>query len=114
MAPSAWQMARTFFRIGATSYGGPAIVAQIRQVTVLQKRWLSEEEFQDSLAFCQMMPGPVAVQTAAHIGWRMQGGMGTLVALVSYSSPAFLLMLGLSAAYFHYEGMPLVATAFRG
>ena len=114
MAPSRWQMARTFFRIGATSYGGPAIVAQIREVTVLEKRWLSEDEFRESLAFCQMMPGPVAVQTSAHIGWRLYGGLGVFLGLTSYSLPCFLLMLGLSAGYFHYEQMSLVTTAFQG
>jgi chromate transporter len=107
-------MVATFFRIGATSYGGPAIVARIREVTVLEKCWLSEDEFRESLAFCQMMPGPVAVQTSAHIGWRLHRGMGTFLALTSYSLPTFLLMLGLSAAYFHYERMPIVTTAFLG
>jgi chromate transporter len=108
------ELAKTFLRIGATSYGGPAIVAQIREVTVLQKRWLTEDEFRESLAFAQMLPGPIAVATAAHAGWRLHGGIGTFVAMVSYISPAFLLMLGLSAGYFHFEGMPSVTTAFRG
>jgi chromate transporter len=108
------QLAKTFLRIGATSYGGPAIVAQIREVTVLQKHWLTEDEFRESLAFAQTLPGPIAVATAAHIGWRLHGGVGTFVAMVSYIAPAFLLMLGLSAGYFHFEGMPSVTTAFRG
>jgi chromate transporter len=114
VALTAWRMARTFFRIGATSYGGPAIVARIREVTVLQKGWLTEDEFRESLAFAQMLPGPIATQTAAHIGWRLHRGVGVAVAMLAYNSPAFLLMLGLSAAYFHFEGLPLVATAFRG
>lgn len=114
MAPSRWQLVKTFFRVGATSYGGPAIVAQIREVTVLQKRWLTEDEFRESLAFAQMLPGPIAVATAAHIGWRLHRGVGTFLAMVSYILPAFLLMLGLSAAYFHYQRMPAVTTAFRG
>jgi len=83
-------------------------------VTVLQKRWLTEDEFRESLAFAQMLPGPIAVATAAHIGWRLHRGVGTALAMVSYISPSFLLMLGLSAAYFHYERMPAVTTAFRG
>lgn len=114
MSVSRGQLASTFLRIGATSYGGPAIVAQIREVTVLQKHWLTEDEFRESLAFAQTLPGPIAVATAAHIGWRLHGGFGTFVAMVSYISPAFLLMLGLSAGYFHFEGMPSVTTAFRG
>ncbi len=114
LAVTAWRMAGTFFRIGATSYGGPAIVARIREVTVQDKRWLTEDEFRESLAFAQMLPGPIATQTAAHIGWRLHRGIGVLLAMLAYNSPAFLLMLGLSAAYFHFEGLPVVATAFRG
>ena len=112
--PGLGQLFRTFLRIGATSYGGPAIVAQIRAVTVLDKRWLSEDQFRESLAFAQMLPGPVATQTAAHIGWRLHGGRGVVAAMLAYNSPAFLLMLGLSAAYFRFERLPLVHAAFRG
>jgi chromate transporter len=108
------KMARTFFWIGLTSYGGPAIVAQIRQVTVLRKRWISEDEFAESLAFCQTLPGPIAVQTAAHIGWRLFGGAGAFLALTCYIFPAFLLMVGLSAAYFRYGNLALVAAVFKG
>jgi chromate transporter len=108
------QMARTFFRIGATAYGGPAIVAQIREVVVLDKGWVSEDEFAESLAFAQMLPGPVAVLTAAHLGWRLHGGTGTAIALSAYVAPSFLLMLLLSGAYFRFEGLPGVAKAFRG
>jgi chromate transporter len=114
VTPGRLELTRTFFRIGATSYGGPAIVAQIRKVTVQDKHWLSEEEFRESLAFAQMLPGPIATQTAAHIGWRLHRGIGVLLAMLAYNSPAFLLMLGLSAAYFHFERLPLVHTAFRG
>lgn len=108
------EMVRTFLWIGLTSYGGPAIVAQIRQVTVLQKKWLTEEEFQETLAFVQTIPGPVAVQSAAHIGWRLYGGLGALLALTAYVLPCFLLMLGLSAAYFRFESLPLVTAIFTG
>lgn len=108
------ELAGTFFMIGLTSYGGPAIVARIREVTVLEKGWLSDEEFEETLAFVQILPGPVAVQTAAHIGWRFFGGLGVLLALTSYTLPAFLLMLALSAAYMRWETATVVATAFAG
>ncbi len=108
------RLAGTFFRIGATCYGGPAIVAQIREVVVLDKGWVSESEFGESLAFAQMLPGPVAVMTAAHVGWRLHRGPGTAVATAAYVAPSFVLMLALSAAYFHFEGLPVVARAFRG
>ena len=108
------RLAGTFFRIGATSYGGPAIVARIREVVVLDKGWVSEGEFGESFAFAQMLPGPVAVMTAAHVGWRLHGGKGTAVTTAAYVAPSFVLMLALSAAYFRFAGLPLVARAFRG
>lgn len=108
------KLCRTFFWIGLTSYGGPAIVAQIRRVTVLKKRWLTEGEFEESLAFCQTLPGPIAVQTAAHIGWRLHGGMGAFLVLLFYDLPAFLLMLGLSWAYFRFGQVPVVRGIFVG
>ncbi len=107
-------LAWTFFKIGATSYGGPAIVGRIREVCVLDKKWLSGEEFEETLAFCQTLPGPIAVQTAAHIGWRKAGNLGLFVSLATYVLPTFLLMLLLSWAYFRFGGVPLVATIFKG
>jgi chromate transporter len=101
-------------QIGATSWGGPAIVAQIREAVVLREGWLSEAEFRETLAFAQMLPGPVATQTAAHVGWRLHGGRGVLAVMLAYNSPAFLLMLVLSAAYFRFQGLPAVAVAMRG
>ena len=106
-------LAATLFRVGLTAYGGPAIVAQIRQAIVFEKRWLSDEEFQESVAFAQMLPGPVAIQTAAHVGWRLHGAHGAFLALAAYSLPAFALILALSAAYFHYGTLPAVAAVFR-
>ena len=81
--------ARTFFLIGLTSYGGPAIVAQLRAVTVHKKGWLTDDEFQESLAFCQTLPRPIAVQTAAHAGWRIRGPLGALLVTVAYVIQTF-------------------------
>ena len=107
-------LARTFFWIGLTSYGGPAIVAQIRKVTVQKKLWLTDDEFSESLAFCQTLPGPIAVQTGAHVAWLLRGALGALVATVAYVLPAFLLMLGLSALYFRTGQLPAVQTILQG
>lgn len=107
-------VARTFFLIGLTSYGGPAIVAQIRSVTVHKKGWLTEEAFQESLAFCQTLPGPVAVQTSAHIGWRLGGMWGAFLATAAYVLPTFVLMLVLSALYVRFGELPAVGAVLQG
>jgi chromate transporter len=108
------ELARTFFVIGLTSYGGPAIVAQIRKVVVQRRRWLDDAEFQESLALCQLLPGPIAVQTAAHVGWRLHRGVGAVIAVAAYVLPAFALMLGLSAAYFRWGHAPIMGAVLKG
>ena len=108
------ELAQTFFLIGLTSYGGPAIVAQIRTVTVHKKRWLTDDEFQESLAFCQTLPGPIAVQTAAHVGWRMGGALGALLVTVAYVLPTFVFMLALSALYVRLGELPAVVSVLQG
>lgn len=108
------ELVDTFFLIGLTSYGGPAIVAQIRAVTVLKKKWLTEDEFQESLAFCQTLPGPIAVQTAAHVGWRMGGPLGALLVTVAYVLPTFVFMLVLSALYVRLGELPAVVSVLQG
>jgi chromate transporter len=108
------RMALAMLRIGATSYGGPAIVAQIRQLAVAEKRWVSEGEFQECLALCQVVPGPTAIQTATLIGLRLHGPAGAALALVSYVTPAFVSMLLLSAAYFRLQDVPMAAATLRG
>lgn len=109
-----WRMGATFLRIGAMSYGGPAIVAQIREETVHRRGWIDDDEFRDSLAFVQMIPGPVAVNTAAHIGWRLHGIGGAALAMAAYITPASLFMLVLSVLYFRVGDVPAVTAAFAG
>jgi len=109
-----WRMVATFLRIGAVSYGGPAIVAQIREETVNRRKWIDDDQFRDSLAFVQMVPGPVAVNTAAHIGWRLHGIGGAALAMAAYITPTSVFMLVLSLLYFRIGNVPAVTAAFAG
>jgi len=103
-----------FLRLGATAYGGPAMMAHLRQDFVGKRRWLSEEEFKEGMALCHMIPGATMVQMAAYVGYRFRGLPGALVAAVAFILPAFLLMIGLSAAYFRWGDLPAVRALFSG
>jgi len=103
-----------FLRLGVTAFGGPAMVAYIRDLAVGKKRWLSEESFRDGTALCQSIPGATAMQTAAYVGLRVRGVRGALATFVGFGLPAFLLMLGLSRIYEVSRNIHLVASAFGG
>ena len=101
-------------RLGLTAFGGPAMVAYIRDLAVTRKKWLSEEAFADGAALCQSIPGSTALQMAAYVGLRARGPAGALATFVGFALPAFLLMIVLAALYGASRDLHAVASAFRG
>ena len=101
-------------RLGVTAFGGPAMVAYIRDLAVTKKKWLSEEAFADGAALCQSIPGSTALQMAAYVGLRVRGPAGALATFVGFALPAFLLMMILAAVYGVCRDVHAVASAFRG
>jgi len=101
-------------RLGLTAFGGPAMVAYIRDLAVTKKKWLSEEAFADGAALCQSIPGSTALQMAAYVGLRVRGPAGALATFVGFALPAFLLMMVLATLYGASRDLHAVASAFRG
>ncbi len=108
------EIARLFLHLGVTAYGGLAMVEPIRRRVVAEKAWLSQPEFLDGLALCQMVPGATVVQLATYVGYRLRGAAGALVAATGFILPAFFLMWGLAALYFHYGDLAWVKAVSRG
>ncbi len=112
--PSLPLMFLSFFRLGLTSFGGPAIVAYIRRLVVEQKKWLDEESFRQGVALCQTIPGSTAIQNAGYVGLKLWGLSGATLNFVAFALPAFIFMMGLSALYVSFHTLPAVVSAFNG
>jgi len=69
--PTLVHLFANFLRLGTTAFGGPSMVAYIRKLAVERKGWLAAGEFSEGVAFCQMIPGATAMQTAAYVGLRL-------------------------------------------
>jgi len=108
------QIFAAFVRLGATAFGGPAIVAHLRADLVDRRRWLSDQAFADGLALCQMIPGATMVQLATYAGRRIGGGPGAVAAAVGFVLPSFVAMTVLTALYLQTGSLPVVRTVFRG
>ena len=87
-----------FLRLGATAYGGPAMMAYLRQQCVGRYQWLTEQEFKEGMALCQIIPGATMMQMATYVGYRLRGMPGAFAAAVAFVLPAFVLMVVLFAA----------------
>lgn len=103
-----------FLRLGATAYGGPAMMANLRADLVGRRRWLSEQEFREGMALCQVIPGATMVQMCTYTGHRLRGIWGALLAAVGFVLPAFLTMTVLTSLYFRAGSLPVVQALFRG
>jgi len=112
--PSVVGLFSAFLRLGLTAFGGPAMVAYIRQMAVEKKRWLPADSFDSGVALCQAIPGATAMQTAAYVGLRVRGVIGAAASFVAFGLPAFVLMLLLSALYTRAYDVPGVFPAFSG
>ena len=90
------------------------MVAYIRKMVVEQKKWLDEASFRDGVAFCQMVPGATAMQTAAYAGLRLRGVPGAAASFIGFGLPAFLIMMIFSALYTQTQGLSQITSAFKG
>lgn len=104
----------TFLHLGLTAFGGLAMVEPIRRRVVEAKGWLTQAEFLDGVALCQVVPGATVVQLATYIGFRLQRVFGALAAAAGFILPAFGLMLVLAYLYFRFGNLPWVQSLGRG
>ena len=80
----------TFFKIGAFTFGGGyAMVALLEHEFVEKKRWLTREEFLDMVAIAESTPGPVAVNSATYIGYKLAGVAGAAASTLAVCLPSF-------------------------
>lgn len=106
---------RTWARIAALSFGGPAgQIAMMHRVLVEEKRWIGEERFLHALNYCMLLPGPEAHQLAIYIGWLLHRTKGGLIAGILFVLPGFLAILALSYLYVILGKLPLIEGLFFG
>jgi len=111
---SARSLFLAFLRLGATAFGGPAMIAHIRALAVEKKCWIDERAAREGIALCQAIPGATAMQMSAYVGLRTGGLAGAAASFVGFGLPAFILMTALSALYVQSHEVPAVVSAFSG
>lgn len=105
----------TFLKLGTTAFGGyMSLVAMVQQQLVDLDKKLKEEDLLDGITLTSVLPGPVAVNVIAYIGYRLRGISGAAVAFAGIILPSFCLVTGLSWLYFAYGNVPAVKNVFNG
>ncbi len=104
-----------FLRLGTIGFGGPAaLVGYMRRDLVEDRKVVDESTYNLSIALAQIMPGPLAAQTAMAIGYFEAGVLGATLVGLAFILPSFLMVLGLSVAYVAFGGVPWMQALFYG
>jgi chromate transporter len=103
-----WQIFWLFARVALFSWGGgPASMALMQRETTAVG-WVTPEEFADALAVGNALPGPIAPQVSAYIGYKMAGVPGAIAAAGGTVLPTTILMLIMIVFFFGIKDSPIV------
>jgi len=95
----------TFLRLGLIAFGGPvAHLGYFRRWFVEERQWLSDEAYAQTLALCQMLPGPSSSQTGFAIGIHRGGLIGGITAWVAFTLPSALIMIAIGMGVTTLDG----------
>jgi len=83
----------SFFKIGAFSFGGGyAMLPLIQREIVNSHKWITFKEFIDIIGISQMTPGPIAINSATFVGYKVSGILGSISATLGVVSFSFILV----------------------
>lgn len=105
----------SFFKIGAFSFGGGyAMLPLIEEEVIQLNNWITTSEFIDILAISEMTPGPIAINAATFLGYKIAGLMGSAVATFAVTLPSFIIMTIIFFSINKFKDSPYVAWIFDG
>ena len=79
-----------------------------------RKKWIPEDEFLDLIAIAESTPGPLAINSATYIGYKMGGFLGSLFATLGVVLPSFIIIFVISLFFNAFLSLEYVGYAFKG
>lgn len=105
----------TMLKIGAFTFGGGyAMIALLEQELVTKKKWIDNDEFFNMIAVSESTPGPIAINAATYVGYKISGFWGALAATLGVCIPSFIIIFIISLYLNTFLSIRLIAKAFKG
>ena len=105
----------TFFKIGLFTFGGGyAMIALLEEEFIQRRKWLDKDEFLDMTAIAESTPGPVAINSATYLGYKLVKVPGAATATVAVCLPSFLIIYAISLFFEQFTQLTVIASAFKG
>jgi chromate transporter len=107
-------IAGSLLKLGATAYGGPAIMGIMQAELQERRQWVPKERFMEGLSLANLVPGATATQLSIFLGYARGGWWGGLLAGLCFVLPGFAIMLTLTMAYAALGITPIMRGALYG
>jgi chromate transporter len=107
-------IAAQLLKIGATAYGGPAIMGVMQAELQEKRHWVSKERFVEGLSLVNMLPGATAAQLSIFLGYARGGWWGGLLGGLCFVLPGFLVLMALTMGYAALGVTPMLRGALYG
>ena len=105
----------TMMKIGLFTFGGGyAMISLLESEFVSKRKWIGGEEFLDMVAIAESTPGPIAINAATYIGYRVGRVPGAVFGTVGVVTPSFCIIYLISLFFRRFLSVAWVASAFRG
>ena len=103
-----------FFKIGILGFGGGYAIIPMIGKDLGNLGWLSATDFANVVAISQMTPGPLAVNAATFVGYRVAGVFGSAVATFGVTLPSFILVIAVSLFLEKFKSNRIIQGIFQG
>ena len=105
----------TFFKIGAFTFGGGyAMIPLIEREIVDNKKWITDDDILEIIAISESTPGPIAINSATFVGYRVCGFWGSFFSTLGVVLPSFIIILIISRVLTEFQDITAVKYAFGG
>ena len=105
----------TFLRIGTFTFGGGYVMIPLIQKAVSDdKGWITHDEILEIVAIAESTPGPLAINTATFVGYRIGGVVGAFLATLAVVMPSFVIIVLISTVLSAFADNAVVRSAFMG
>ncbi len=104
----------TLYLSAFTFGGGYVIISLLKSKFVDELGWVSEEEMLDYVAIAQSAPGPIAVNGAIVIGYKICGVPGILISVLGAVIPPFVILTVISSFYNLFKTNPYIQAILSG
>lgn len=104
-----WYLFIAMARAGVLGFGGgPSSVPLIQLEVVKNFHWMSVDEFGDTLALGNALPGPIATKLSAYVGYKVAGVLGAISATLGMVLPTAIAMMVLYRFLTALKGNPYI------